>query len=605
MTTVRSLSGGERPARRVHEDERMGNLLAKVLTRDALRREAGAKSYRRGEAYFEDGAIRGVVEDKDILTAKVEGTRNYTVRLWAEGNRLGYSCSCPLGVDGVFCKHCVATGLTWLARDDVPEGRPTKPKPAVTMDHVRAYLARQKSSMLVDVIMEQTLGDEHLRERLLLEVATKRSQGPDIATFHAAIDNAVDTGGFVDYRHAYDYARGIEQVVESIRTLLKEGHADAVIELAEHALGAVEDALGAVDDSDGEMGRFLDDLQELHHDACKKAKPDPEALAKRLFEWEVRSGWDAFHAAAATYADVLGKRGLTCYRRLAEAEWASVPALKPGADDPERYGKRRRIQRIMEALAEQAGDVEALVAVKSRDLSRVHTYLEIAELYKHAGDHDNALAWAEEGMKAFPERPDARLREFLAEEYHRRKRHDEAMALIWDAFTARPHLETYQGLATHAKRIQQWPSWRDKALALLRESIARAKGAAPKQRTLWSAAADHSVLVRIFLWERRVEAAWKEAAEGGCSGDLWITLAEKREKKHPEDAVPIYQKAVERALRHASNDAYREAIHWLRKVRGVTTRLGREREFEAYLSEIRADNKRRRNFIKMLDRAKW
>jgi uncharacterized Zn finger protein len=113
------------------------------------------------------------------------------------------------------------------------------------------------------------------------------------------------------------------------------------------------------------------------------------------------------------------------------------------------------------------------------------------------------------------------------------------------------------------------------------------------------------VLVRIFLWERRVEAAWKEATEGGCSDDLWITLAEKRERKHPEDAVPIYQKAVERALRHANNDAYREAIGWLRKVRAVMTRLGKEREFEAYLSEIRADNKRRRNFIKMLERAKW
>ena len=79
----------------------MGNSLAKVLTRAALRREARAKSYRRGEAYFDDGAVRGIVEDKGVLTAKVAGTRNYTVRLWADGDRLGYSCSCPLGVDGV------------------------------------------------------------------------------------------------------------------------------------------------------------------------------------------------------------------------------------------------------------------------------------------------------------------------------------------------------------------------------------------------------------------------------------------------------------------------------------------------------------------------
>ena len=196
----------------------MGNSLAKVLTRDVLRREARAKSYRRGDAYFEGGAVRGIVEDKGVLTAKVQGTRNYAVRLWADGDRLGYSCSCPLGVDGVFCKHCVAAGLTWLTKDDVPAGRPRKPEPAVTMDHVRAYLARQDPNVLVDIIMEQAIRDEHLRERLLLEVASKRRQGPDIATFHAAIDKAVDTGGFVDYRHAYDYGRGITQVMDSIRT---------------------------------------------------------------------------------------------------------------------------------------------------------------------------------------------------------------------------------------------------------------------------------------------------------------------------------------------------------------------------------------------------
>jgi len=73
----------------------MGNSLAKVLNRDVLRREARAKSYRRGKAYFEDGAVRGIVEDKGVLTAKVRGTWDYTVRLWSDGDRLGYSCSYP------------------------------------------------------------------------------------------------------------------------------------------------------------------------------------------------------------------------------------------------------------------------------------------------------------------------------------------------------------------------------------------------------------------------------------------------------------------------------------------------------------------------------
>jgi hypothetical protein len=32
--------------------------------------------------------------------------------------------------------------------------------------------------------------------------------------------------------------------------------------------------------------------------------------------------------------------------------------------------------------------------------------------------------------------------------------------------------------------------------------------------------ADRSELVRIFLWEKDVDSAWREAKSGGCSSDL-------------------------------------------------------------------------------------
>jgi uncharacterized Zn finger protein len=39
--------------------------------------------------------------------AKVQGTRPYRVELWIEEGDLEYSCTCPVGADGEFCKHCV------------------------------------------------------------------------------------------------------------------------------------------------------------------------------------------------------------------------------------------------------------------------------------------------------------------------------------------------------------------------------------------------------------------------------------------------------------------------------------------------------------------
>src|SRR5262249_57416871 len=97
-----------------------------------------------------------------------------------------------------------------------------------------------------------------------------------------------------------------------------------------------------------------------------------------------------------------------------------------------------RIMGSMDSWARVSGDVEELVAVMSRDLTSGYSYLRIAEVYREAQRHDNALLWAESGLKAFPDRTDARLREFAAEEYHRRGRHDEAMKLIWTEFSERP-----------------------------------------------------------------------------------------------------------------------------------------------------------------------
>ena len=580
--------------------------LREFIDRQTLRRMAGAQSFARGEGYFLDGRVRNLAEDRERIAAEVRGTQVYRVALWAEDGGLEYSCSCPLGHDGVFCKHCVAVGLTWLDPTGAkPRKAPPRERPSVTMDDVRAWLDGHQKSKLVDMLMEQVMADGRLRQRLVLEVARKGAKGLDLRMYRRAIDAAVNTGDFVDYEDAFDYAHGIEEAVKGIEALLKDGHAAEAIELAEYALDRVEGAMGSIDDSDGHMGGILDQLQSLHLAACKKAKPDPMELAKRLFAWEVRTEWDTFYGATIAYADVLGTSGLETYRKLAEAEWARVPARGPG--DASRFGSHRdfRLTHIMETLAEQSGDAEALVVVKQRDLSMPYGYLQIAEIYKNAKQPDRALEWAERGLKTFPKNPDPRLQDFLAEEYHRRKRHDEALALIWAQYVSQLHLEIYQKLKQHADRIGQWAAWREKALVALRKRSVPTIRQASRGPWAWEDRSGYSELVRIFLWEKDVEAAWMEAKAGGCSQDLWLELAAKREADHPEDALAVYEAQIGPTLDRKNNDAYREAIGFLRKVRGLLIRLGRESEFGDRLTALRLAHKPKRNFMKLLDHAKW
>ena len=256
--------------------------------------------------------------------------------------------------------------------------------------------------------------------------------------------------------------------------------------------------------------------------------------------------FDTFYGAAGTYAKLLGERGLAAYRRRAEAAWARVPQTRPGEKDPEEYGRTYRIKHIMETLARQSGDVEALVAIKARDLSNAYTFLQIAEIYREAKQADKALDWAERGIKAFPDRTDSRLCKFLADEYHRRKRHDEAMELIWKIFAERTSLESYQTLKKHADRIDQWPAWRGKALEFVRAEIEGEKKQIAQKRQAWGWTPhppDHSLLVQIFLWEKDVEAAWREAQAGGCHGQLVDGTGPAPRKAIPRRCCPDLSKA--------------------------------------------------------------
>jgi len=82
-----------------------------------LRRLAGAQYYQRGLDYFSHGHVESLEESSGGVRALVRGNRDYTISLTADDGVLDYSCDCPVGSDGAFCKHCVAAALAWLNRD--------------------------------------------------------------------------------------------------------------------------------------------------------------------------------------------------------------------------------------------------------------------------------------------------------------------------------------------------------------------------------------------------------------------------------------------------------------------------------------------------------
>lgn len=569
-----------------------------LITRATLNDLAGSAAFRRGEEYFSGGAVGRLRATDDKLAAKVEGTETYQVELRDDDGDLAHVCTCPRAADGYFCKHCVAVGLAWLAE----QAAETKPKAGKVKRHdpwrdIKKYLATQSPETLIKLLLDVAQRDDRLYQSLLLKAERTGGGGNVTKAYQRAIDGATRIHGFVGWREVGTFASNIDQMAESLAELLKPDTAATLVELAEYAIERVENALELIDDSNGEVSGTVYGLGELHRRACAMVRPEPTGLAERLFRLETTLPFNVCSFDAATYRDVLGKEGLRRYRELAEAEWRMIE-LRDSQEGHD--GNGYRITRIMEQLAEASGDVEELVAIKSRDLSSGYRYLDIAETLTKARQSDKALEWAERGLKKFPERPDNRLRDFLVAAYLKRKRNDEALQLTWIQFEERPVLEHYMKLHDVAGKLGVWPVQRERALIKVVEIIAR-EAATTNQWKPKSSTPNHSLRVRIALWEDDLDAAWSAAHEGICDRSLLITLAGKLESARPDDAVSLYRRVVPLFVEQTNNTAYEEAIKLIRKLGGLMKMQKQLPQFGDYLAELRVRFKPKRNFIKLLD----
>src|SRR2546427_257310 len=117
-----------------------------------IRALAGEVWFARGEAYFQQGRVGELNEHNGKLSTIVAGTEDYRVRLWTEGNDLSYSCSCPLGDDEQFCKHCVAAALAWLATAKNEGGAPQRTRESGDND-LRSFLEQREKESLIAMLL--------------------------------------------------------------------------------------------------------------------------------------------------------------------------------------------------------------------------------------------------------------------------------------------------------------------------------------------------------------------------------------------------------------------------------------------------------------------
>jgi len=561
------------------------------MNRKQLKSHAGAAAFGRGESYYESGQVGNLRFHAHGVQAKVAGRHVYQVSLdWSDG--FDYRCNCPMGEQGDCCKHCVAVGLAWLNKDK------KRDMPIESEDErIRNWLESREKQALIGIIMEASESDDTLFKRLSLKAS---ASSLDLNALKQSIRNAVETD-FIDYYHMSSYVDELGDVTKMLESLLDDEYAVEVQELALYAVDCMKNAYNNMDDSDGGAGYEMACWQEIHLRACEAAPPENdterETLADTLFEREIHSELDEFYGSAEKYTGLLGQAGMTRFRSLAEQAWNRLPVLKSGEKEDYRRD-RYRITSMMESLARASGNVDDLIAIKARDLSHAYHFLQIAQILGKAKRFDEALAWAEKGVAAFADNPDSRLEEYLAELYTQQKDFDKAVTIVWDIFERKPSLHSWEILKVFSNKANSWKEqWRQRALDHVRHHIAQDK----KRGANYFRKPDHSLLVEIFLYEKEIESAWKEANAGGCSAGLWRSLGEKLEENDPLRAASCWQRLVEPIINRKKNDAYAEAVRMMLTIGQWMKQADKEGAFKQWTQEIRLRHKAKRNLMKLMD----
>jgi len=593
------------------------------LSEGAIRRQATADSFQRGQEYYRGGAVGVLVRRGDTVYAEVEGSQYEPYQVQITFDQAGITdadCSCPYDWGG-WCKHLVAAALAMLNDPDEIEVRPA-------LEDLLDSLDRE---MLRELILYLAASYPHLTEDIEGYVAARQSE-PEPERGRASPEaTTVERRMAVDPRplgrqvkailHSLDYMRRsdaywqVGSVVNQVQSLLDQ--VDAFVEASDGRnalllLEAITDAYvedwTCLDDSDGYAGEFFGELGKAWTDAALAADLSPQERqewADKLTRWQgeigeygiddvfdpaqaaILQGWDdpslhrvlqgeitefgAWEGRAPWHADeltaarlrFLERQGrLQEYLHLARAERQVAPYVTTLA----------RLGRIQEAVNEGL-----------QHLSQPGEALALAQVLREQGELDAALRMAEHGLTL--EGHQGALATWLCDLASGVGRPELALRAAQAAFYATPSLEGYLRVRELAGGLvsERWPELQRELLAHLRRASYHTQG--------------H---VDVFLHEGLLDDAITAVDQDGTYGQIEQVMDAVLAQR-PDWVIRKAIEQADRIIEPGQARYYHHAAAWLGRARDAYRAAGREAEWRAYLRDLRARHGRKYKLMGLLD----
>jgi uncharacterized Zn finger protein len=584
-----------------------------TLTEATVRELARAKSYNRGQSYYERGAVSDVVRRGETVRADVEGSQYqpYTVTIELDDAGVARTdCSCPYDHGGI-CKHRVAVLLTYIRGSD-------------------QVSVRQPLSELIADANPETL------QNLLVELVDSRPKMTDwVETRLTTPDDDTDTGSSVSV--SLDSIR--RQANHALPKPGQRGHNDAYAEaerMAEELDGLIEQARMALDAEDGEtaldvLGAISDELADnrwaglLPHDIPSvygvigdlnqtfiEAVLTAELTERERDEWEDRlAGWDdqfihfmgesTFMAAADAavedwddervqqamagdlsmgefwedeepwYAEDIVTVRLTILEREDRIE--EYLNLAEAAEQPQAYAK----------MLVQEERIEEAVDYAIERLSTPDGVLGVAKTLRAHEQTQAALQVGQHGLTLEGFRKDT-LAEWLRDRAASAGANDLALEAAVTAFEASPSLRAYQAVEEIA--ADDWESVQPDLLEFLRTQNPRGNTAARS--------------VEVFLHEGEYDEAI-ELADSTRQTSVTEPVVEAVVEERPQWVISTCKSQAVPIIENGQHDSYKTAVRWLRRAGQAAQAADELDDWREYVETMRDDHYSKYKLRPMLD----
>jgi uncharacterized Zn finger protein len=574
-----------------------------------IRRYANAKSFQRGEAYYEAGAVNAITQRGNLLQADVAGTqaRPYHVNLSFDSSGLtSVSCTCDYDLDG-WCKHIVATMLVCARNSENIEQRPTLEELLEYLDHIQTQRLLQELVAQYPPLIEAI-------DRYVSWMTNPADKQTTIRSVRRTTINPSPYRGQVRQilRDAVRYfeegceedpiAEELLSVVQTTVDFSERGEGENAIAILEAITSTCVENWDNVAEYGAENDELVGELNNAWCEAILSTELTPEEkvdIQINLEAWEdewnadfglvmeaLRQGWDyppllevlqgnitergAWEEDVPDYADDLALIRLKILERqkryqeylyLAEAEGQTQQYLTM-------LGRLGRVEEAIDAAQTQMNSMEEAFA--------------LAKTLSTQGALQQALDIAQSGLN-LPGNCQYELGIWTSDLALELGNSEAALLAIKAAFQVKPFFIDYQKMAELAG--ENWESVKTDLLRIIRT------------HSSWGT---ESAKVDIFLHEGLIDDAIAIASElSSYYSELVHQVMDAAIPYNPDWVIANARRRAEKIMDAGKAEYYYYAVEWLKKARNAYLESGKKPDWLSYRQNLMQTHARKRKLMEM------